>query len=315
MYEVVHREKASSSASTDTQRDKQTPYAEGAGQEIASCVSTLVQEEKHPSIQQPLSTNVSQEVEPPGKKRTREFSIQTSPGNLLGEYAPADYLIKSSPEPPAKRVKHQRAILPKWTDGQQVSQQLHQHLHQLSQQTPYQPYQHQPYTALGIPATASASGLQQMGQFNATRVFLPPLENSIPLSWQYPFSQTGPNQMPAAPVLNLGPFPSSAIPPSAPVTYSTMASVPIPNFDHFPGPAPAMLHPSTSSLFPCSDIGTGCTERDPAKSVEGIAHAQRFSGSKALTKVETSKLLEGLGRRILSEKLRGSTNKDSKFSS
>lgn len=58
---------------------------------------------------------------------------------------------------------------------------IHHHLFEHQQQQ-------EPYTALGIPATAKSSGLKSYST-NHTHVFCDPVTNTLPLSWQssYPF--------------------------------------------------------------------------------------------------------------------------------
>jgi hypothetical protein len=72
-------------------------------------------------------------------------------------------LFKNSSEPSIKMAKHQPPLLLRWNDEQNTA-----------------------WTALGIPAAPSASGLQCMSQSSAILLFLQPLEISSQSRWQCP---------------------------------------------------------------------------------------------------------------------------------
>ncbi|KAG0601215.1 hypothetical protein M758_11G093400 [Ceratodon purpureus] len=163
-------------------------------------------------------------------------------------------------------------------------------------QNPQQPevLQQEPYTALGIPATALTSGLQTIASYSAnhTHVFLDPVENTIPLSWQYPFTTQVTTSLPT-----FGPFPSVKFPTVA-STFSIATTVPIPIFEHFPGVSSSRHVNAATTVLPCSENRS----RDCISDVEladcGPQSHKALTAPRLLTKVENSKLLLGLGRRL-----------------
>ena len=303
MYEVVHREKtskASSSTSTLNEQEKKVVAGEGMGQEVL-CGPLLmqVQGEKQPPIKK----------QPVTKAATVDLPVEQSMASItknLSGTAPSEGV--SADQPPFKKPRVENNSVADWRSGSY----------------PLQPGQSQQesFTALGIPATASASGLQHMAPFGAnhTHVFMHHTESSIPVSWQYPFSSQPPTPV-ATPVPNLGPFPSSLYPsvsgpfssafvrpvsgphasaqvPTVSGTYSSLGTVPVPTFEHFSNPSRHLN--ATSSFYPGIESGVGSRARDAilTKSMEGPSQPNKTIAHKSLTKIEYSKLLEGLGRRL-----------------
>ena len=312
MYEVVHREKtsrASSSTSTLDDQEKKVVSGEGMGQEVL-CGPLLMQGqgEKQPLVRkQPVTKAATVDLP---VEQSMACMTKNSSGKSLARSAPSEGVCAD--QPPFKKPRVENNSIADWSSGSYSLQPG--------------PSQQESFTALGIPATASASGLQHMAPFGAnhTHVFMHHTESSIPVSWQYPFSSQPPTQVAtpvATPVPNLGPFPSSLhpsvsgpfssafVPPvsgphaSAQVstvsgTYSSLGTVPVPTFEHFSNPFRHLN--ATSSFYPGTESGVGSRARDAilTKSAEGPPQPHKNTAHKSLTKIEYSKLLEGLGRRL-----------------
>ena len=310
MYEVVHGEKTSkASCSTSTLNEqKKVVSGEGTDQEdIFGSLSMQGQGEKQtPVKKRPVTKSATLDLlmEQSMVSMTKNFS-----GKPLARSAPSE--VVSAEQPPFKKPRVENIPRADWSGD-----------------NPLQPglSQQESFTALGIPATASASGLQHMAPFGAnhTHVFMHHTESSIPVSWQYPFSSQPPTPVStpvATPVPNLGPFPSSLhpsvsgpfssafVPPvsgphasvqvrTVPGTYSSLGTVPVPSFEHFSNPFRHLN--ATSSFYPGTESGVGSRARDAilTKSVEGPSLPHKTIAHKSLTKIEYSKLLEGLGRRL-----------------
>ena len=293
MYEVVHGEKTSkASCSTSTLNEqKKVVSGEGTDQEdIFGSLSMQGQGEKQtPVKKRPVTKSATLDLlmEQSMVSMTKNFS-----GKPLARSAPSE--VVSAEQPPFKKPRVENIPRADWSGD-----------------NPLQPglSQQESFTALGIPATASASGLQHMAPFGAnhTHVFMHHTESSIPVSWQYPFSSQPPTRA-ATPVPNLSPFPSSLHPSvsgpyasaQVPPVFGTnlsLGTVPVPTFQHFSNPS---RHLDTiSSFYHCAGSGISSTARDVAivaKSMEGPCQPHKTAAHKSLKKNEHNKLLEGLGR-------------------
>jgi hypothetical protein len=192
--------------------------------------------------------------------------------NMLKE----EFIKKSTEEPAFRMTKRQRPLLPKWNAEQSTA-----------------------WTALGIPATASASGLQQMSQFRPNRLFWQqPSKISTFPTWQYPLPSHMPTVAPTpARMAHSGQMSSV---PLLPVSASIPAA---PNhltapFSFFPS---ATVPPSDY----CNGSGVGSLKMELAGAAtsDRVSLAHRTMVLKPLTKVATMKQLEGLGRRICQQGL------------
>lgn len=263
MYEVVHVEKASSSStSTPTKQEKKL----ATGQAVPPTPDSLQTHIER--ISESLSPNVvsgSMSV----KKAQVEKHIPLEEPSLV--VMPA--VVEQQPT----------ALKPGLENPTTTSNWGIKHFNPLQRQQ-------EPYTALGIPATARSSGLQHMASYSAnhTHVFLDPVTNTIPLSWQYPFTGHT-TTVTTSSVPTLGPFPSVVTPSNPKPT-----TVPVLVFEHFPLNA-------TATIVPCSEPGVDSRKRDSAGNNTKVAEggpSKAPSAPKSLTKEENTKLLVGLARRL-----------------
>ena len=294
MYEVIHREKTSKASSSTSTLSKQKKVVSREGTRQGDvCGSLLIQgqgEKQSPVKKRPVTKPATLDL-------LMEQSMASITKNLSGKplarSAPSEGV--SAEQPPFKKPRVENIPTADWNGDSNSLQPA--------------PSQQDSFTALGIPATASASGLQHMGPFGAnhTHVFMHHTESTIPVSWQYPFSSQPPTQA-ATSVSNLSPFPSSLHPSDSgphvsaqvpPVfgTSPSLGSVPVLTLKHFSNPS---RHLNTTSSFDCcAGSGVGDTARDAAivaKPMEGLCQPHKTTAHKSLTKNEHNRLLEGLGR-------------------
>ena len=300
MYEVVHGEKASSSTSTQTNQEKLT-IGERTGQDVPPTPTSVhMHLQGISSVKEFLIPNVPNIVSCPMPLKAQvEKPSFTSPSPLVmitvdrtSDQSVAPSFKVTSFEAPRgvpDSISMEHSTMPNWGIKHNPLQNPSPHLELLQQE---------PYTALGIPAQARYSGLQQMASYSAnhTHVFLDPVDNTIPLSWQHPFtSQT------SAPVTALvptrGPFPS-AFGPSVTQTFSS--TVPTPVFENFPAVSSVKNLNATSTVVP--EPGVDSRLRDStsnAKLTEGGPQVHKtVKAPKPLTKADHTKLFLGLGRRL-----------------
>ncbi|KAG0607472.1 hypothetical protein M758_8G031500 [Ceratodon purpureus] len=285
MYEVVHGEKASSSMSTPTNQEKLTT-GERTGQDVPSTPGSVQMPlQRISSMTESLSPNVVSGSMPVKAQVEKHIPLEkpsfTSPRSLV-------QVTSSRGVPDSKSLEH--STMSNWGIKYNPLQHPSQHLELLQQE---------PYTALGIPATARYSGLQQMASYSAnhTHVFLDPVDNTLPLSWQYPFTSQASTSVTAS-LPTLGPFPSTST-PSAPKTFSS--TVPTPLFENGPG-VPSLNLNATATMFPCSESGVDSRTKDSASNAKladgGPQVHKALKAPKPLTKSDHTKLFLDLGRRL-----------------
>lgn len=274
MYEVVHGEKASSSTSTPSHQENNLTPGEKTGQVVTPALDSASTQVERTSAKNPPTSSLSHNF------LSDSMLIKTQVENNV----PVVDVSFSQP------VAEQPAVMKPVVENATTNQ-TPQHLDLFLE----------PYTALGIPATARSSGLQHMASYSAnhTHVFLDPLENTIPLSWHYYFTSQAPISITTS-VPTLGPFPS-LFNTSVSGSHSVANTVSIPIFEHFKGVSSSMQLNAASTLFPCPASGIDSRTRDSSsivKMTEGVPQTQKATAPKALTKEQNSQLLLGLGRRL-----------------
>jgi hypothetical protein len=250
------------------------------GRENASSSTSM----PNPVEQQKIMPNIAGQENPTSASTPTQEENATLMKESLDKSLTHDYLsnmlkesIKKSTEEPAFRMtKRQRPLLPKWNAEQSTA-----------------------WTALGIPATASASGLQQMSQFRPNSLFWQqPSKISTFPTWQYPLSSHMPTVAPT-PTRMAHPGQMSSV-PLLPVSASIPAAPnhPTTPFSFFPS---ATVPPSDY----CNGSGVGSLKMELAGAAtsDRVSLAHRTMVLKPLTKVATMKQLEGLGRRICQQGL------------
>jgi hypothetical protein len=251
------------------------------GRENASSSTSMT----NPVEQQKIMPNIAGQENPTSASTPIQEENATLMKESLDKSLTHDYLsnmlkeesIKKSTEEPASRMtKRQRPLLPKWNAEQSTA-----------------------WTALGIPATASASGLQQMSQFRPNRLFWQqPSKISTFPTWQYPLPSHMPTVAPT-PARMAHPGQLSSV-PLLPVSASIPAAPnhPTAPFSFFPS---ATVQPSGY----CNGSGVGSLKMELAGAAtsDRVSLAHRTMVLKPLTKVATMKQLEGLGRRICQQGL------------
>ncbi len=166
----------------------------------SSSTSTKIQEEKqmvipNASAHENAVTSASMTVQEENSSLIKEPLGKSSAQVHLRKMLKEESLLKNSSEPSIRMAKHQPPLLLRWNDEQNTA-----------------------WTALGIPAAPSASGLQCMSQSCAILLFLQPLEISSQSRWQCPipphiptFAPT-PASMPYPAHMSSVPLPVAPIP-------------------------------------------------------------------------------------------------------